>query len=244
MKSLLVIFLTFIVTTPVFAAKFLESDCDCNPPYAGAIGKPHNSGFAAILAMAASATSAGLTDKDFQRRGPEGMERLISIESDFKVPPIFANDKYFLHLYMGGNSIRYRDQVTAQRRRAQERRTGEYFNVPVTVASINGSTGTDLLNEHGAKVNVKNVGKAPFNLRTGGEVLFSIKSPGSTAITTARISVAINRGIPTTTLVSPRSGRVVFDTIKLRAGTFGIANGIKDVDFIRDGRVVYTYKMP
>lgn len=240
MKLIFISYVIFVLSLPAHTAVIADDSeaCDCTPPYASAMGESFTQ-INGLIGMVAATLPPGQSDQAFQRRPIPNLRKLMSIESDFRVPPMIANDTYFGHLYMADSTIRYRDQITSQRKLREERRTGAIYSSPYPVSDINGPNGMVLIKEHGAFVGVKNVGPRQFNLRSGGKVNFSFKSPGSKHTTNAQINIAINRGVPTCSLLSPQ-GSIVFDTLKLRSGVLGIAGGVKRIEFMKDGRIVHT----
>ena len=227
---------TFLFSTSVSAFdNHLDSvDCQCNVPYQ-AFGHDGTVGLGAF-----ARGTLNISKRAFKRREPSNLFKLVAIDSDFKVPPV-VGDTWWGNIYLEpkDNTLRYRDEVMANsnyNRELSDPRT------PLTHAKykandINSPGGLVLMNDHGAFISVKNDGR-PFDIRTGGNVIFTFKSPGGN---TARIkmNIVIRNGRPVNTVITP-GGPVAFDTLKVRTGFTGIVGGVSKIEFKRAGVVAYT----
>lgn len=182
--------------------------------------------------------------KEFKRREtPYGtFKEVLRIETNFRIP-IVGKDTYFGRIYLTTKNesvVKYRDELLAEKYYSQEKdEEGSFWTSNYEVSDINSSKGLNLVEGAGAIVNLKS-SNGKFNTKTGGLLILNVKHPfdGKFAL---NVRVIIRNGSASTILEVPNKS-VPFDSLKINAASFGIATGIKSVDFYKNGQVVHSVK--
>jgi hypothetical protein len=178
-----------------------------------------------------------------KRNDPNGLPRLVTIESNFTIP-VVGRDKYFGYVVFNqkGNTIHYRDEVQAEAHAKQESQNpNEYYTQPFPMKDFNSSHGIMLLNTSGAVVQATSPGRN-FNSKTGGIIAFRFKAPGSNYLN-ARVEVTVRNGIPSTRVLTNDGQRLPFTMLKINSGLLGILD-IKNMEFYDGAHLIHTIDMP
>lgn len=184
--------------------------------------------------------------QDFKRRAnpKKGYLLALNFETNFEAP-IVGSDLYWGRIYLNDGDptkISYRDELAADEHYKKEvADPSKFYMGKYSISSINSDKGLPLIDAGGASVNVKSVG-TDFSTKTGGRLSLKVKAP-STALMNITMDVKRSGNQISKTLVMAGKS-VPFDSFKINAksGLFGVSilNGVSNVQFFKNGKVVHT----